>query len=75
MEQIVLATLMAIVCVLITERSTAVPNSLYTVEHEVLMFDSHNYIALERTINGSPDDLLVFIGDGETESKVFLFRE
>ena len=78
MEQIVLATLVAMVCVLITERSTvgkAVPDSLYTVEHEVLMFDSHNYIALELTINGPPDDLLVFIGDGGTESKVFLTRE
>jgi len=75
MEEIVLATLMAIVCVLITERSTAVPNSLYTVNHEVLMPDSHNYIVLELTINGPPDDLLVFIGDGGTESKVFLTRE
>jgi hypothetical protein len=75
MEEIVLATLMAIICVLITERSTAVPNSLYTVEHEVLMPDSHNCIALELTINGPPDDLLVFIGDGGTESKVFLTRE
>ena len=61
--------------VLLTTLVAAVPNSLYTVEHEVLMFDSHNYIALELTINGPPDDLLVFIGDGGTESKVFLTRE
>ncbi|NMA48664.1 MAG: hypothetical protein GX947_02665, partial [Tissierellia bacterium] len=67
-----LATLMAMVYVLITERSIAgkaVPNSLYTVEHEVLMLDLHNHIVLELTINGPPDDLLVFIGDGGTESK------
>ena len=78
MEQIVLATLVAMVCVLITERSTvgkAVPDSSYTVEHEVLMPGSHNCIVLELTINGPPDDLLVFIGDGGTESKVFLTRE
>ena len=36
---------------------------------------SHNCIVLELTINGPPDDLLVFIGDGGTESKVFLTRE
>jgi len=78
MEEIVLATLMAMVCVLITERSIAgkaVPNSLYTVEHEVLMLSLHNYIVLELTITGPPDDLLVFIGDGGTESKVFLTKE
>jgi len=74
MKKIGFAILMAMACVLIAGcvGEKTMPNGPYTVEHKILM---NFYPVLELTITGPPDDLLVFISDGEKESKTFIPRE
>jgi len=88
MKRITLAILMAMACILIAGYSMAKAeeeaeeetildiDSPYTVDHKVLMSSLYNFLpALELTITGPPDDLLVIVNNGEKDIKAFISRE